>query len=297
MKLFDKIKNILFEEEEVEPAPISKEDSTPQERTDVVKEEPVNRFKNINYEEVKVVEEETPKKVDNSPFQQFDEEEFERIAAVNKSRLIERDRKLREEKAKVNDKHDDYDYHQIKKEPEVKKPPYEVKHFTPSPVISPVYGILDKNYKKDDILPKASSDGTLPKVMDVDRVRQKAFGTLESDIEKVITTNQNTTDDVLTSADTLGEEELIKTSEIKITNFEDEVESDTTKPIIDDEAVDEVIPDDETNNIKEDDQIDEIIDEASNSTKTAELKKDDANLESDLFNLIDSMYQDKEDKN
>jgi hypothetical protein len=282
MKLFDKIKNILFEEEEVEVPVINKEEPVQVEKAEAPKEEPINRFKNINYDEVKVVKEEEPHKAANSPFQQFDEEEFERIAAINKNRLMERDRKLREEKAKVTTSHEDYNYHQVKKEVEVKKTPYEVKHFTPSPVISPVYGILDKNYKKDDILPKASSDGTLPKVMDVDRVRQKAFGTLEQDIEKVITNKPDTLlEEASDDEEIIGDDELVKTAEIKITNFEDQVDEDTTK-IVDDE-VKEDISLDNVEDVSTDNKIDDMIDEEKNENKTQELKKDDETLESDLF--------------
>ena len=46
---------------------------------------------------------EEPKK-EPSVFQSFDEEEFDRIAAINKNRLLERDRKAREEKEKEEEK-------------------------------------------------------------------------------------------------------------------------------------------------------------------------------------------------
>src|SRR5574344_1293561 len=106
MKLFDKIKNILFEEEEVE-IPVIKDEEPPKKEPEInnnmEKDESVSRFKNINYEHEKNDEEhvevkEPEKEV--SPFQQFDEEEFDRIAALNKSRLMERDKRAREEKAK-----------------------------------------------------------------------------------------------------------------------------------------------------------------------------------------------------
>ena len=71
MSFFDKLKNVLFEDDE-----------------EIVEEE--NK-------------KEEPKK-EPSVFQSFDEEEFDRIAAINKNRLLERDRKAREEKEKDKEK-------------------------------------------------------------------------------------------------------------------------------------------------------------------------------------------------
>lgn len=61
------------------------------------------------------------------------------------------------------------------------------KTFKPTPIISPVYGILDKNYYKEDIVVTPISrsnyyDNNRP--ITVDDVRKKAFGTLEDDLEK-----------------------------------------------------------------------------------------------------------------
>lgn len=61
------------------------------------------------------------------------------------------------------------------------------KTFKPTPIISPVYGILDKNYYKEDIVVTPISrnnyyDSNRP--MTIDDVRKKAYGTLEDDLEK-----------------------------------------------------------------------------------------------------------------
>ena len=56
--------------------------------------------------------------------------------------------------------------------------------FKPSPIISPIYGILDKNYKKEEIMPKREvhiSSYTRERVT-VDEVRRKAYGNLADDI-------------------------------------------------------------------------------------------------------------------
>ena len=292
MSVFGKIKNVLFtEEEETEEIPVIKEE-VHHEVKEVARpsvEEEITRFKNFNYEEqVKVPQEEVHHEVkevvkpsieERSPFQQFDEEEFDRIAAINKSRLIERDRKLREAKEHEN-KVTTQKNHTVRREikPFIKDQP----KFKPSPVISPVYGILDKNYSKDDILPRASSDGTLPKIMDVDKVRQKAFGTLES-LEKSLT------DDL---------------DDIKITSFEDQVEENNIK-IIEDEVekveledtkplpkVEEKVETREIPNIESEETEDDKVSTLKQIAKEEE--KNDEKLQNDLFELIDSMYQNEE---
>ena len=220
MGFFDKIKNILFEDDENDTIPVfSKEDVEATE--EVVEEkkeefEPINtegatRFKNVkrdidfsfdeeelfeevksNTEEIKIPEEpevkkeepvvEQPKAAEVQPepkkdvFIAFDEAEFERlnskishneeIARTQLRRDTYRDYKKPEEDAMAiarrannnfssttptvnpKDGRRDIDRYKITTKKEEKKP------FTPSPVISPVYGILDKNYTKDSIVDK-----------------------------------------------------------------------------------------------------------------------------------------------
>jgi len=57
--------------------------------------------------------------------------------------------------------------------------------FKPSPIISPVYGVLDKNYKKEDVVNKADTPfrSSYERTnMSVDDVRKKAYGTLSDDL-------------------------------------------------------------------------------------------------------------------
>ena len=60
----------------------------------------------------------------------------------------------------------------------------EKKIFKPTPIISPVYGILDKNYYKEDIVVTTSSRdfAASNRNMTIDDVRNKAYGTLEDDL-------------------------------------------------------------------------------------------------------------------
>ncbi len=60
-------------------------------------------------------------------------------------------------------------------------------HFKPSPIISPIYGILDKNYKKEDVVTKREvrlTSSYARENLSVDDVRKKAYGTLSDDLVK-----------------------------------------------------------------------------------------------------------------
>ncbi len=63
----------------------------------------------------------------------------------------------------------------------------EKKKFEPSPVISPVYGILSKNYRKEDFKSKRDLDHLFvserKKKITFDSVRQKAYGDLTEELE------------------------------------------------------------------------------------------------------------------
>ncbi len=290
MSFFDKLKNVLFEDEEE----VSEETSPKEEvKTDEV------RFSS-KPKETKVEESPKEEAKETTVFQSFDEEEFDRIAAINKNRLLERDRKAREEKERqereqeisrkeaINSSRENYrryeelrygksstkdttEYHKtseaqqnIYNKPLASKE--EPKKFRPSPVISPVYGVLGENYKKEDILPRASSEGTLPKIMDVDNVRKKAFGILEQNMD---------TNEAL--QDFKGD------SEIPLEKIDENLDEDIMGKTI------KIDVDDVKNELDKKEEID------SSDTK-ASVKKDDEALEKDLFNLIDSMYETREDK-
>lgn len=310
MSFFDKLKNVLFEDDEETVVEEEKK-----EKVDPKKEEA--RFSSQSSTPTK--EEIEPKK-EPSVFQSFDEEEFDRIAAINKNRLLERDRKAREEKeeekrrleakkerekidagyrryeelrygtsitsnnkeikeevktrdSRVNDTGNQTgDYRQnIYNKPLASKEP--VKKFTPSPVISPVYGVLDKNYRKEDILPRAYSEGTLPKIMDVDNVRKKAFGILEKNIDS---------EDNAQLDNFAGENEMQMMDISKELDADEEIGKTTRIDISDVREIE-----DDIKNKKE-----ETVELTNKSNKNDE----EDSLEKDLFNLIDSMYESREDK-
>ncbi len=73
-----------------------------------------------------------------------------------------------------------------------KKEEPKPRRFKPTPVISPVYGILDKNYTKDEVKLQDESSYEIPrgsKKIDFETVRNKAYGSLTDDIRNNLCEN------------------------------------------------------------------------------------------------------------
>ena len=89
----------------------------------------------------------------------------------------------------------------LQKEREREKPVSELytkkeepkpKRFRPTPVISPVYGVLDKNYTKDEVKVQDENSYEIQRPsrkVDFETVRNKAFGTLTDDLKNVMCEN------------------------------------------------------------------------------------------------------------
>ena len=196
MGFMDKLKNIFFEEEEDEEI-VEEPVKEKQEKEVVIKKVEIPKRNRV--EEYKVSEEEQeeikPQKENiskNTEIQKenkaqdliFDDEDFilEQPKQVPKETTYTKQEtyKTRENKEVVKTesyyKKETPKYEYTKKE-ETKKV------FTPSPIISPIYGILDKNYKKEEVKEKKEIRlSTRPTKMDFDSVRNKAFGDLENDL-------------------------------------------------------------------------------------------------------------------
>lgn len=141
----------------------------------------------------------------------------------------------------------------LKEQTKVKE---EKRHFKPTPIISPVYGVLDKNYNKEDIAQKKETPITYTSTrISIDEVRKKAYGTLEDDLESTLVDNNS-----ILFNDATKEEDLF------------------------DELIDEAKP------VKEE-PINIIDDDINMIEEAMEPKKDDPITESELFDLIDSMYE------
>ena len=190
--------------------------------------------------------------------------------------------------------------------------------FKPSPIISPIYGILDKNYKKEDVKEKKEvrlSSSFSRRNVSVDEIRNKAYGDspIEENIDSTIKEDTSfevedddenllvdlsdqtkpevkelTMGDALEYFQDLGLEynvdyvDVSKEKSISRNNQEIKKEEELAE-----EAIDEVI-----NEEKKKQQEKEVITPKIIDVKEESNQNDD-NDDDNLFDLIDSMYQEE----
>lgn len=298
MGLLNKLKNVLFEEEEIEETVEEPKVKTVSKNTmeiPKITKEP----KKEKYDFEEETDRELFKAEKTFDFPVFDEEEFDDFVPKKKEELP-RTYERETEKRRVtnnfnNSRRKDYTSTRIVKN--INETPK--KAFKPSPVISPVYGILDKNYKKEDVVTRDEMDQKKTIKLDVDSVRKKAFGTLEEDLQSTLS------EPIDKFYEEVKKEEIIDNEEKEITNLEElldktiDAEIDVTKEMeipsrvekanYEEDLLEETIKADEV--IEEDikkidpEEVEDTQDEISNDT-----------LENDLFELIDSMYENREDE-
>lgn len=279
MGVFSKLKNIFYDEEYIdEPeAEIKKVDK-------VVKKEVEEAKPRV--EEIKITREE-PKR-----------EEIKRVAEEPKSSNDFSERELFRSERTFNFTEFDDDEElpprrnvlnsepKVTKRVEAQKPaiPEQPKIFKPSPVISPIYGILDKDYKKDEVVSKTVREEKIvikDSATTYDTVRRKAYGTLEDELEDTLNSMNKLTPEAI-SNEVNKIDESVNELDKKTNKIEDlisKIES-TTSDISVGELEDKM----ELEHF--DDEDDESVSDKTMTNST---------LEHDLFNLIDSMYDDKED--
>ncbi len=223
MKLIDKLKNVFFEEVEEDeedeiPKTYAKKVEIPKKKINIVKTEPEEKKIEKNIEE-KAIDKIEVKEEKNDKFDSFIEEEEDEVSKVVPMMFddddFEEDKNVFEDKNIFEDKdnHDDVVYkrenrnlyddedrlYSAKREPykeSMERPSYtytktvyheekETKGFKPSPIISPIYGILDKNYRKEEVITKRETRiSTNYNKPDLDSVRNKAFKELEDEKTK-----------------------------------------------------------------------------------------------------------------
>lgn len=395
MGLFNKLKEILFDEETVEIPVITKEEKGVEakkkreekhvqeskngakrhqsddeeviiEKIETPKRESSNDVVDTLFDMPKLkddfepVEAEKEKKINTFTFPVFNDddkientrraEKKKKEASVYKSR---EDRKGKEEKTTKVDKSSgytnayDYSYGKYKgdymtsreenrellaKTLSLKE---EKKAFTPSPIISPVYGVLNENYKKEDIVSKRDKT-PFKEVLDLDSVRKKAYGTLEDDIEASLNSvdevgpDGDLNDDYAKreeevdfleedgiSIDDLLVDDAISSNENSDNDGEielvEDVEEDTELfSVLDEEPKDEIdlepVKHEQAKEVKEFSPIKRretiestkeplIPDDAEEVDLSKETDdKNDSVKEEDLFDLIDSLYEGKEEE-
>ena len=292
MGLMDKIKNMFTEEEEIEeepikkeviqveiPSPMTKKETTKEVRKEVddevieqPKEKPVKVVQETKVTQENIVKPQQ-KREDKFVFPvYFDDDDFTTIENKNKEerkareekRIIEERQKLEEKRVIPKPIKDSYKGKPVEE---------EKKTFKPTPIISPVYGILNKNYTKEDITTKQKPE-TSKKVSDVDLIRNKAYGSLEDEMvdslnykEEKVHTNKDM-EEYHKKMDDVDFDELLDNDNLD--NNLDELETKLTKT--------------KTTKTKE------TQPKYSRALKNKDL--DDVKIsEDDLFDMIDTMYE------
>ena len=172
----------------------------------------------------------------------------------------------------------------------------EEKHtFQRSPIISPVWGILDKNYKKDEIVAKRDIRLTTNnQKADLDAVREKAYGDLANDIsssieEKTEPKEESGIEDNLLYD--LSDNEGPSVKKVTVGDAE-EYYADLGLEYNVDYKMEKEEPKDED----EGKEL-ELVQDSLEKEEIIDSHSDDNDEEDDndnLFDLIDSMYDDKE---
>lgn len=307
MGLFDKVKNLFTEVEEPEEDDEIKVEQIVKEtprvhiepKVEEVKPEPVKPVIEKEEEPIKVEEKkEEPQQLSREKTKtpifftekDFDDLEPDRPKKVEKKKEVEPIRNIKKEE---------------------KKGPYggaytsptlltkEKPTFKPTPIISPIYGILDKNYSKDDIVERKEKKVKENHTDKFDEVRNKAYGNLENELEETIyrpTSKNKNIDEEIDLFDELESEQNIKKDTSKKIESVDKLDrtAELTRTVNEQEKNIKELEEITMDLTKELDNL--LLKRESYSQKKEKVehssKEDDELLtENELFNLIDSMYE------
>jgi len=197
MGLLDKLKNAFFEEEYVEVDDNEEVAKKVESKKEVKKEEKIkteeikNRTKleediDEEIEEINEIIPEIKEEVKEEPVISDRElvNKNNKIEYFNDSDFVSNDY-YREEKKPASQAYggaySKVTYTQTTSDKKAYNRPYGAsndKGFQPTPIISPIYGVLDKNYHKDEVIDKKDrpSSYVSKKNVDLDSIRQKAYG-------------------------------------------------------------------------------------------------------------------------
>lgn len=269
MGLMDKVKNLFTEEVIIEDKPEEVVEKPAKKKKQKRQEEPIQK-------EVIKVEIPSPKQ-SRSEISDYD--------------FVDDDLPVNAKKEEPKEEYkfpffddDDFDTFEVKEEPKEEKKPYkpevynppkeEKKVFKPSPIISPVFGFMDKDYKKE-VQGKQNREYDSKRAT-VDEIRDKAFGGLESDIEDTLFGTGRVLfdeDDNAIDIDVLEEENAIDNED----TYDEDIVGEKPRH----------------ENIKDEDDLTDLLEaEMAKPEKNNKSKKKPRKIsDKELFNLIDSMYE------
>lgn len=209
MGLLNKIKDMFFEEEgddvQINDNRIAKKIELPKRRNkakEEVEEKEEKKEKDLDLDEEEEEEVKPSKKVLEIEEDEEDEleeleEELEEEEITKKKPIIFDDEDFIEDFVPEKETKEHVLYGGVQK----KEPYVEKKKFAPSPIISPVYGVLSKNYQKEDFEDHSKKDldhlfvDERKKKITFDSVRQKAYGDLTEEIQQTMEMNAKKKED------------------------------------------------------------------------------------------------------
>ena len=315
MKLLDKLKNALFEEEyvEVEEKQEVKKKEKPIAKKIIIDDKP----KKAPVKEDLIVEEEKKespnrdfkfKAILDDDFINLEQEKKEEKTPKVESKM---EGKNREPKRETKEKRPLYQGEKKKEEKniygsnldkEIKIHEYggyekqkEKKEFHPSPIISPIYGVLDQNYKKDDIVTKKEiriTSSYKSKNIDVDSVREKAYGNTDDIFEEELTSNKKHDEEPIETHELndfeITEEESLLDISAENTPSVAKVTMGDAEEYYSDLGLEYNIDYKDASHEKATGRRTDLKD-----FKEDDYQKEDTSIEDNLFDLIDSMYDEK----
>lgn len=320
MKLFDKIKDLFSDYEEVEEEVELEEEKKeeyrlPKVMRDVIEKEEVKIPKKKEIEEVKVEEKKFSIPIDF-------EKEFEMTPSRRNN--INNQNVIKEIKSVQNAS---YSRQEPVKNAYMEPKPIKIEKeqkpkFKASPVISPVYGILDKNYTKEEVKEKKEDKRDIKrssKKVDFETVRKKAFGNLVDDIKDNLMCENCELYKEVKKISSLKEDDLLydltlDTPKEELTiekcydNYEDfgvsyekeevKITKEDIKNIVEsDEKEVNIINSNEIENVSEKILTKDLYEnEEEKEDEPIALEKQEAKIEDDFFDLVDSMYKERDDE-
>ena len=344
MKLMEKLKNALFEEEyvDVEEKPKKEKKKEKKYKREKRKEKDIEQIKKKGREQAREdIEEEkpivkkiaTPKEEEQEEIdhlEQLDDFEEDRNELKGNNdfkfqEILDDDFSYEEEKPKIEPQFYSRKPVLEEKKPEPKKEEkplysggkkeetfgfeknYNTSHtydsrptkssFKPSPIISPIYGVLDKNYQKDEIVSKR--EVRMPSFenehLDIDEVRNRAYG-IKPDTNMLFDVEEENMHDIEEDIENEDNNDLLDLTDQNETPSVSKVTVGDAEEYFEDLGLEynndyiDVSKEKATGRrVVENKETREKIEEEN--TKIEENKPEEKSEDENLFDLIDSMYE------
>jgi len=195
----------------------------------------------------------------------------------------------------------------------------EKNYFRPSPIISPIYGILDKNYKKEDVKEKKEvriSSSYSRSNLNVDDIRNKAYGEKkveqppikEEEDNSKFDVEEEEEDNLLVDLSDRAKPEVKEITmgdaleyfqdlglEYNVDYMDASKEKSVPKKSIEQPVEEAVMAEELENATSSLDEDKKVVEKKPQTREELSVKKDTIEDDNDnLFDLIDSMYQEKD---